>query len=106
MNIVSRNLGVVLLVLMGIFVAYKPRKLLSIVLTLCYLVHVKLRRSFLKNSTSTLCCFLHANTKVNRKKVDKTVKEQTFSLMEVEGLEGSEKVVLGTLLTGIKTETS
>ena len=28
------------------------------------------------------------------------VKEQTFSLMEVKGLESSEKVDLGTLLTG------
>ena len=34
------------------------------------------------------------------------VKEQTFSLMEVKGLENSEKVDLGTLFTGIKTETS
>ena len=29
-----------------------------------------------------------------------------ISLMEVKGLESSEKVDLGTLLTGIKTETS
>jgi len=34
------------------------------------------------------------------------VKEQTFFLMEVKGLVSSEKVDLGTLLTGIKTETS
>jgi hypothetical protein len=34
------------------------------------------------------------------------VKEQKFSLMEVKGLESSEIVNLGTLLTGIKTETS
>ena len=34
------------------------------------------------------------------------VKEQTFSLMKVKGLESSEMVDLGTLLTGIKTETS
>ena len=37
---------------------------------------------------------------------ENTVKEQTFSLMGVKELESSEKVVLGTLLTGIKTETS
>ena len=43
---------------------------------------------------------------VNGRTVEKTVKEQTFSLMEVKGLESSEKVDLGTLLTGIKTETS
>ena len=43
---------------------------------------------------------------VNGRMVEKTVKEQTFSLMEVKGLESSEKVDLGTLLTGIKTETS
>ena len=42
----------------------------------------------------------------NGRMVEKTVKEQTFSLMEVKGLESSEKVDLGTLLTGIKTETS
>ena len=36
MNIVSGTLGIVLLVLAGIFVlTYKPRKLLSIVRTLC-----------------------------------------------------------------------
>ena len=42
----------------------------------------------------------------NGRMVEKTVKEQTFSLMEVKGLGSSEKVDLGTLLTGIKTETS
>ena len=42
----------------------------------------------------------------NGKMGDLMVKEQTFSLMEVKGLESSEKVDLGTLLTGIKTETS
>jgi hypothetical protein len=42
----------------------------------------------------------------NGRKVEKTVKEQTFSLMEVKGLESSEKVDLGTSLTEIKTETS
>ena len=42
----------------------------------------------------------------NGRMVEKTAKEQTFSLMEVKGLESSEKVDLGTLLTGIKTETS
>ena len=43
---------------------------------------------------------------MNGRKVDQMVKEQTFSLMEVKGLESSEKVDLGTSLTEIKTETS
>ena len=42
---------------------------------------------------------------VNGRMVKHTVKEQTFSLMEVKGLESSEKVDLGTLLTGIKIKT-
>ena len=42
----------------------------------------------------------------NGKMEDQMVKEPTYFLMEVKGLESSEMIVLGTLLTGIKTETS
>ena len=44
--------------------------------------------------------------KGNGKMGDLMVEEPTYFLMEVKGLESSEKVDLGTLLTGIKTETS
>ena len=46
------------------------------------------------------------NQRGNGRMGNKLVKEQKFSLMEVKGLESSEIVNLGTLLTGIKTETS
>jgi len=46
------------------------------------------------------------STRGNGRMGNQMVKEQKFSLMEVKGLESSEKVDLGTLLTGIKTETS
>ena len=46
------------------------------------------------------------STRGNGRMGNKLVKEQKFSLMEVKGLESSEKVDLGTSLTGIKTETS
>ena len=44
--------------------------------------------------------------KGNGKMGDLMVEEPTYFLMEVKGLESSEMVDLGTLLTGIKTETS
>ena len=49
---------------------------------------------------------MDTSTRGNGRMGNKLVKEQKFSLMEVKGLESSEIVNLGTLLTGIKTETS
>ena len=60
-----------------------------------------------KNTVKELSLILMGKSMLgNGKMGDQMVKEQTFSLMEVKGLESSEKVDLGTLLTGIKTETS